>query len=154
MAESEPEAPSAAQLEALFPRYAGPWQRLGAAGIDLSVLIVLETMAFWILGWKWLGEPAETAAWRLPLAVAVGLPAVYETLLTASSLQATLGKALAGLYVTGRHGERLSVARAALRHLARYVSAATLLVGFAMQPFTARKQALHDVIAGTLVRQR
>jgi uncharacterized RDD family membrane protein YckC len=90
----------------------------------------------------------------LPLAVAVGLPAVYETLLTASSLQATLGKALAGLYVTGRHGERLSVARAALRHLARYVSAATLLVGFAMQPFTARKQALHDVIAGTLVRQR
>jgi uncharacterized RDD family membrane protein YckC len=56
-----------------------------------------------------------------------------------------------GLKVTDLEGRRISFARATGRHFAKFLSAMICLVGYIMAGFTARKQALHDVIAGTLV---
>ena len=68
-----------------------------------------------------------------------------------SSRQATLGKQALGLVVTDVQGRRISFGRATGRNLGKYISALTLLVGFLIQPFTARRQALYDLLAGTLV---
>jgi uncharacterized RDD family membrane protein YckC len=59
-----------------------------------------------------------------------------------------------GIYVTGLDGQRISFLRATGRYLAKFLSALILFIGFIMAAFTARKQALHDMIAGTLVLSR
>jgi uncharacterized RDD family membrane protein YckC len=76
---------------------------------------------------------------------------VYYALLESSTWQATLGKKALGLEVTDMMGARISFGRASGRWAARYISTMTFLVGYIMAGFTARKQALHDMIAGTLV---
>jgi uncharacterized RDD family membrane protein YckC len=43
--------------------------------------------------------------------------------------------------------------RATGRHFAKYISWMTLCIGFILVVFTERRQALHDMIAGTLVRK-
>jgi uncharacterized RDD family membrane protein YckC len=76
---------------------------------------------------------------------------LYEALMESSAKQATLGKMLLGLMVTDEAGNRISFARASGRHFAKYISSFTLFIGYIMAGFTAKKQALHDMIAGTLV---
>jgi uncharacterized RDD family membrane protein YckC len=75
----------------------------------------------------------------------------YEAGMLSSSYQATLGKMALGLKVIDLEGRRISFARATGRHFAKILSAIMLLIGFIMAGFTERKQALHDMIAGTLV---
>ncbi len=81
----------------------------------------------------------------------VAAHALYEAILTASSKQATVGKMVFRMKVTDMEGKRISIPRAFGRHFAKYISSMTLLIGYLIQPFTARRQALHDIIAGTLV---
>jgi uncharacterized RDD family membrane protein YckC len=76
---------------------------------------------------------------------------IYEAGMESSSKQATLGKMALGLKVTDERGQRISFARATGRHFSKIISGMILLIGYIMAGFTARKQALHDVIAGTLV---
>ena len=77
---------------------------------------------------------------------------LYEALLTSSEWQATLGKKMLNLRVTDEAGNRISFARASGRHFAKFLSS-FLFIGFIMAAFTDRKRALHDIIAGTLVRR-
>lgn len=81
----------------------------------------------------------------------VAVHALYEALLTASKKQATVGKMVFRIKVTDLNGKRISIPRAFGRHFAKYISGMTLMIGYLMQPFTERRQALHDMIAGTLV---
>ena len=78
---------------------------------------------------------------------------IYEAVMESSSKQATLGKMALGLKVTDLEGRRISFARATGRHFAKLLSGMILLVGYIMAGFTERKQALHDMIAGTLVQR-
>jgi uncharacterized RDD family membrane protein YckC len=78
---------------------------------------------------------------------------LYEALMESSSYQATLGKMAFGMKVTDLYGNRISFARATGRHFAKILSGMILFVGFIMVGFTERKQGLHDMIAGTLVRR-
>ena len=65
--------------------------------------------------------------------------------------QGTIGKMALNLKVTDLNGERISFGRATGRFFAKYISSITLLIGYIMAAFTERKQALHDMIAGTYV---
>lgn len=85
------------------------------------------------------------------LAAALGIPWLYEAILNSSERQGTFGKSAVGLKVTDVRGGRISFARATGRFFAKFLSAAILMIGYFMQPFTAKKQALHDILAGTLV---
>ena len=76
---------------------------------------------------------------------------LYEAGMESSSKQATLGKMALALKVTDLQGRRISFARATGRHFAKIISSMILLIGYIMAGFTERKQALHDMIAGTLV---
>ena len=76
---------------------------------------------------------------------------LYCALLESSSWQATVGKRTIGLKVTNRRGERIGFARAAARFVAKLLSVLTLCLGYLLIVVTTRRQALHDLIAGTLV---
>jgi uncharacterized RDD family membrane protein YckC len=65
--------------------------------------------------------------------------------------QATYGKRVMGLKVMDMAGQRLTFGRASGRFFGKIVSGMTMYIGFIMAGFTERKQALHDMIAGTLV---
>ncbi len=76
---------------------------------------------------------------------------IYEAAMESSSKQATLGKMALRLKVTDEYGSRISFARASARYFSKILSRMILMIGYIMAGFTARKQALHDMIAGTLV---
>ena len=76
---------------------------------------------------------------------------LYFALMESSKNQATLGKMALGLRVTDLNGNRISFGKATGRYFGKILSSMTLLIGYIMAAFTAKKQALHDFVAGTLV---
>jgi uncharacterized RDD family membrane protein YckC len=78
---------------------------------------------------------------------------LYEALLLSSERQATVGKMILRLRVTDRDGQRIGFGQATARHFAKYLSGLILCIGYIMAAFTQRHQALHDMVAGTLVRR-
>ncbi|MFZ0636574.1 MAG: RDD family protein [Candidatus Acidiferrales bacterium] len=79
---------------------------------------------------------------------------LYFAFTESSSWQATIGKKVLGLEVTDLEGRRISFARASGRFFGKIISGAILLIGYIMAGFTEKKQALHDIIAGTLVNKK
>ncbi|MBS4189027.1 RDD family protein [Bacillus sp. FJAT-49705] len=75
----------------------------------------------------------------------------YYAGLHSSKWQATVGKKLLGLKVTDLNGNRISFWRALGRYLSLAFLSGILLIGFIIAAFTEKKQALHDLIAGTVV---
>jgi uncharacterized RDD family membrane protein YckC len=99
---------------------------------------------------------------RLLLFAALGLVGtwLYWSLLESSSWQATIGKKALGLFVTDLAGARLTFGRASGRFFAgrgiAYVPSIGglyFLIDCIMAGVTEKKQALHDMIAGCLVRR-
>jgi uncharacterized RDD family membrane protein YckC len=78
---------------------------------------------------------------------------LYESLLTSSSWQGTIGKKALRLKVVDEAGNRISFARATGRFFAKGLSRLMMSIGYLMIAFTERKQGLHDMIAGTLVKR-
>ena len=76
---------------------------------------------------------------------------LYFAKLESGPAQATFGKRILGLRVTDMTGQRISFGHASGRTFAKIISALPMDIGFIMAAFTERKQALHDMIAGTLV---
>jgi uncharacterized RDD family membrane protein YckC len=141
--------------------YAGFWIRFLAIFID-AILISVVTSPVWMLNGLFLGHfprDVESPAMLAPVFSVIGFAILisvvvkwlYEALMTSSSKQATIGKMVCGLIVTDTRGARLSFAHATGRFFAKYISTFTLLIGYIMAGFTERKQALHDLIAGTYV---
>jgi uncharacterized RDD family membrane protein YckC len=93
-------------------------------------------------------KPGPMFAAETIIFVGLGL---YFSLLESSPWQATLGKKAFGLQVTDLDGRRLTFARATGRYFAKIVSNLTFGVGYLMAGFTKRKQALHDLMAESLV---
>ena len=58
---------------------------------------------------------------------------------------------LFGLQVENSNGQQLTTRRALLRNLAELLCIVTLLVGYLLMLFTNRRQALHDLVSGTVV---
>jgi len=76
---------------------------------------------------------------------------LYFALQESSARQATLGKLAMGIKVTDGQGRRIGFGRATGRFFGKLLSGLIFAVGFMMAGFTARKQALHDMLANTLV---
>ena len=141
-------------------RYGGFWIRFVAAILD-GILVQVVVVPFGALMGGAIGVAG--VATRMPgegtrlVSVIVGTVLgllgswIYEAAMESSSLQATLGKMALGLRVVDLQGQRISFGRASGRYFGRILSALILFIGFIMAAFTERKQALHDLIAGTLV---
>jgi uncharacterized RDD family membrane protein YckC len=143
-------------------RYGGFWMRFVAAIIDwiLVQLVVFPVAA--VLGAMigLAGGAVDMPGFgihmvRFIIGGTIGLLGnwIYEAVMESSSKQATVGKMALGLKVTDLEGRRISFARATGRHFAKLISGMILLIGYIMAGFTERKQALHDMIAGTLVER-
>ncbi|GBQ30368.1 RDD family protein [Gluconacetobacter sacchari] len=79
------------------------------------------------------------------------LPALYYILFESSRLQATPGKRACRMRVADLQGARIGIGRATVRYFGHILSVLTLGLGFLMVTWTRRKQALHDLLAGTCV---
>jgi uncharacterized RDD family membrane protein YckC len=76
---------------------------------------------------------------------------LFEVLCVGSHLQASPGKRALRLKVTNLRGRPLGYGHAFGRYTMKGLSGSLFCVGFLIQPFTSRKQAMHDLLAGTLV---
>ena len=80
---------------------------------------------------------------------------LYYALFESSSWQATPGKKVLNIFVTDINGAPVSFGRATGRYFSKYITQLIpLFVGFILAGLTERKQALHDMIASTLVLRR
>lgn len=126
--------------------YASFWRRGGAHVLDGLLVSVQFVLALIIVGMAGEAEGADVAT-----AFGTIIAILYYPLMHSSKHQATLGKKWLGLRVVDERGQRISVGRAFGRYFASFLSAILLGVGYLMVFFTARRQALHDKIAGTYV---
>jgi uncharacterized RDD family membrane protein YckC len=145
-------------------RYAGFWIRFVAALID-GILVECVVIPISIVIGGAIGVASSVSrnsgaalggqllAGMLTFAIGAGGAWIYEAAMESSSKQATLGKMIFGMKVTDLNGNRISFGRATGRHFAKYISGLTLLIGYIIAGFTEKKQALHDMIVGTLVRR-
>jgi uncharacterized RDD family membrane protein YckC len=157
--------------------YAGFWLRFLAYVIDglilgaatFAVLIpllfltgivaTLERLPHRIKGMQGQSNPALIGAiFSLALtfaAVALLLHWLYYAYLESGEKQGTWGKQALGLYVTDGEAKRISFGRASGRFFSKIITGLIPLgIGYIMAGFTAKKQALHDMIAGCLVLRR
>lgn len=81
----------------------------------------------------------------------IGFPWFYYSAMESSPRQATLGKMALKVMVTDLYGNRISFGRATARFFSKMFISTILCIGFLLAFFTRKKQALHDLIAGTLV---
>ncbi len=138
--------------------YGGIWFRLVAglmdflfAGVAITfgtrVIVDIVRLAGWATpprsladsGVLWITPILSTGYW------------LYFAAMESSQLEATAGKLMLKLRVTDEEGHRISFGRATLRYIAKLFSLGTLLGGFLLAIFTNRKQAAHDLFAGTVV---
>ena len=133
--------------------YAGFWLRFVAYIIDYIIVgivsFILYLPSLFLLTDITYTELMTTSLYNLLVGIVV--PWLYYAIMEASSKQATLGKMVIGSIVTDEAGNRISFGRATGRYFGKILSAIIILIGYIMIAFTAKKQGLHDIIAGTLV---
>jgi uncharacterized RDD family membrane protein YckC len=130
------------------PTYAGFWLRFAAYLIDyILVSVVCSVLAIAVV----VMDPGDLRAFLNIAPVASALAWAYFALCESSPLRGTVGKHALGLYVGDLHGDPISFGRASARYWLKILSSLILMIGWLMAAFTPRKQALHDVLARTLV---
>jgi uncharacterized RDD family membrane protein YckC len=141
---------------------ASSWRRLGAFAIDLPAYVVVS-VPLWLV--VFLVEvtvltPAEfnhlSDHDNAVLSGALGGVTLlcvwgYETVTSASRLGGTLGKRILGMRVVSMTGSPLSVPRSFIRAIAKTFSLAAVGEGLLWLPFTPNRQALHDLLADSVV---
>lgn len=153
-------------------KYAGFWIRFVAHLIDIVLVQIAQAFVvipvLGILGIEFIGlenldfdsMPDEEAFVSMAAFISVvggltllttAIQVLYFSLMTSSKSQATIGKMAVGLKVTDMNGSRINFSRSILRELGKILSSFIFMIGYIMAAFTSKKQALHDVIANTLV---
>jgi uncharacterized RDD family membrane protein YckC len=131
--------------------YAGFWKRFAALIIDSSLISIVTFTVCFIFGLS-IGlsgggiKQVEAIGWIIGGIISW----LYWAILESSSMQATLGKMALGIIVTDNKGRKISFGRATGRYFAK-IGSAILLIGFIMAGFTKKKEAIHDMVADTLV---
>jgi uncharacterized RDD family membrane protein YckC len=109
----------------------GFWPRLGATLIDLILIGLLVALL-------------QRGAWFIPIWVA------YHVAMWAWR-GTTIGGIVLGLRVARLDGRPLDLPVALIRSLSSFLSALALFLGFFWAGWTRKKQAWHDLIAGTMI---
>jgi uncharacterized RDD family membrane protein YckC len=167
-----PAYPVAPTAIALPSPYAGFWLRAVAYIIDGIILGFIFGVLF-LIGIAFVGVGSIEAMARgmhnadaePPVALVLMLIFIFFLSIVASWLyyaylesspnQGTLGKMALGLIVTDVQGRRISFGHATGRFFAKIITGLIPLgIGYMMAGFTEKKQALHDMIAATLVLRK
>lgn len=168
--ETPPSRTGAAYAPQLF--YAGFWLRFVAYLVDAVILgivyVILIVVVIFASGvaatLRNLPENPTPdmflrGAFVLAILALVAITTVitwlYYAWMESSPSQGTLGKMAMGLIVTDMQYRPVSFARASGRFFAKFITGLIpLCIGYIMAGFTAKKQALHDMIASCLVLRK
>lgn len=150
--------------------YAGFWIRAAAYVVDLALVGLLTTpvlgMVAPLTGNRWeeysrlppkeifnMQNPAVLAFLTVALPIAFVCGWLYYALFESSAWQGTPGKRLLGLRVSDLRGRPIGFGRATGRFIGRVLEGLLPfgIIGYAFAGFTARKQAVHDMLAGCVV---
>ena len=170
MDEPQPMPPPPAGYPSQFPQpldYAQPevpagfWMRFAAYLID-AVVLAIPGCVFGrgVPSLMGVGLPAQPTREQMMsflflscgtniIALVIGW--LYYALMESSANQGTLGKMALGIKVTDMAGQRITFGRASGRFFAKLLSSLILCIGYMMAGWTQKKQALHDILADTLV---
>lgn len=131
--------------------YAGFSVRLVAFLIDWLLLSVLSAVALLLLGLPLVPEITNYEARLKMNFISIVISWLYYAGFESSSYQATPGKQAVGIFVADTEGYSISFSRATGRFFGKLLSGLIVLIGYIMAAFTKRRQALHDLLAKTLV---
>ena len=146
--------------------YAGFWKRFVAYLIDeliLGAIAAIILIPFIVLiglsSFMSEGDYPESMIGFLIAIISAYLFAICLILiakwlyyaLMESKKGATLGKMALGIKVTDMNGNMVTFGRATGRYFGKFISGLTLGIGYIIAGFTQQKQALHDIMAKTLV---
>lgn len=146
--------------QVVYKNHAGFWKRFGAFVIDWMLLSILYGIGIVIFAMSFGAVIFTGGIGAIPfgltmifgiITLSFSLNWLYYTLMESSSRQATLGKMALGIVVTDDQGRRISFLRANVRYWSKLLSGLFFCLGYIMAAFTAKKQALHDLIASTVV---
>ena len=148
------EVVAAATLPAGAAIHAGFWRRCAAYTIDYFITLAASYVVGLVAGFGLAAGQGETGMMAAPtvgglLGLVVGW--LYFALQECSARQATLGKLALGIKVTDANGRRIGFGRATGRFFGKILSGLILAIGFMLAGWTDKKQALHDMLAGTFV---
>lgn len=144
------------------PNTAGFGKRFGAFLLDIIIMMIAGAIIGGIVG-VFLGivmvssgatsESINSVSRIVGQVLGIALNWLYYALLESSWHQATFGKRALGIMVTDSNNQRISFGRATARFFGKFLISGglTLGIGFLFAAFGAKKQALHDMMAGTLV---
>ena len=122
--------------------YSGFFRRFVASIIDVFVIILFIVFIQFILGIM------DGFFFNIVIFLMIWS---YFAFQESSSRKGTVGKQAMNLIVTDLDGNKISFMQATKRFLGKFLAAVPFFAGFLMMFFTKKKQALHDIIAKTLV---
>jgi TPR repeat protein/uncharacterized RDD family membrane protein YckC len=132
--------------------YASFWRRLGAYVLALGLFMVgLVTFLVGLIYATEFLQPLLGSAFVGVLLIPFVVGWLYQAMMLSSRRQATLGMRALGIFVANQNGTRLNFRRATARYFAKVFSYITFGIGFLIQPFTRRRQTLHDLIVRSVV---
>lgn len=152
--------------------YAGFWLRFVAYLIDAVILSIVYIALFVVVIFasgvaamlrNLPANPTPAMFFRGAIVVAIlaivaigtAITWLYYAWMESSSSQGTLGKMAMGLIVTDMQYQPVSFARASGRFFGKFITGLIpFAIGYIMAGFTAKKQALHDMIASCLVLRK
>lgn len=119
--------------------YSKFWRRAAAAIIDAIILSAITVFFARII-------------FFFPVAFFIHF--FYKPIFESSNARATPGKYLAEISVVRSNGDKLSLKDAYIRYFSSWISGATLGLGYLLALFTKKRQALHDILADSVVVNR
>jgi uncharacterized RDD family membrane protein YckC len=128
------------------PVYAGFWRRLAAFWLDCFIVFIPMYYSILFIARN---EMETAAVWLGPASVALWW--AYKAGLEASPLQATFGEMRMGIRICDMQGQRISLGRASGRFVIWFMTAFLMGLPYIVAAFTPKRQAIHDLIASTLV---
>jgi uncharacterized RDD family membrane protein YckC len=148
-------------------KYAGFWKRFAAILIDkliisvASLIILLPFIAMIGVSAFITERDVEAVGFFLSMIIVYVIVAMMIVIaewlyfaIMESQRGATIGKMVLNIVVTDLNGHRITFGRATGRYFGKIISGMILYVGYMMAGWTQHKQALHDIIAGTLVVEK
>jgi uncharacterized RDD family membrane protein YckC len=144
------------RIEPMVYAYAGFWRRYAASLLDGIIVGLIGAALGFGVGFLWITQIGDDELSRNILSAILNVAIFiiswfYFAVQESSETQATIGKRLMGIFVTDLQGNQISFGRATGRYFGKILSGMIFMIGYILAGFTNKKQALHDLMAGTLV---
>jgi len=126
--------------------------RLLAYLIDFCIVLIPAIILGGLVGvWGMAWDESDKLTTLKAQGAAFLMAILYEAIFLSGPWMATPGKRLMGIKVVDLNSSPINFWRAMGRTLGKVFVSSIFLIGFIMAAFTSKKQALHDLMASTLV---